>query len=108
MQGAIKTQRCDGPDGADREDGGSARGGDLQRQHVLHVPHREAALLQLGSESGDLRDRPGPEGGGPLQGAAAPPRRGSACADRLHRGEARRGHRQCDGVSYQRLACAAA
>lgn len=53
---------------ADRADGGGERGSRIQREHVLHVPRCQEALLWNGSEPNCVRARRGPEREGDREG----------------------------------------
>lgn len=49
------------PIGAGVEGGVGERGGDFQRQQLLHVPRGEEALLRDGREPNGVRAGPGPK-----------------------------------------------
>ena len=113
--GTVVVCRGDGG-GAGGAAGVGERGGGVQREHLLHVPRREAPLLRHGRAPDGARA--GPRPAGPRAGARPrlPPRRlgglggGRAAgrARRVHRRQAGRRHGPRHGRSHQRLPCAPA
>lgn len=95
----------DGPAGASGEAGVGERGGDIQREQLLHVPRREEALQRDGGEPGGARARPGPEWEGDGAGAGPAARElwgRPGHARRVHRREADRRHGPGHGLPHQR------
>jgi hypothetical protein len=83
------------------------RGGGVQREQLLHVPRREAALLRHGRAPDGARAGPGPArtraGARPRPPHRLRPRRRARRPRRLHRREAGRRHGPGHGRAYQRL-----
>lgn len=94
-----------GPTGADREAGVGERGGDIQREHVLHVPRHQEALLRHGREPDRARAGRGSKRQGPRTRPHAAPRNPLGCPCRLHRWQACRNHGPGHGMPHQRHPC---
>lgn len=73
-----------GPTGTNREAGVGECGGDIQREHMLHVPRDQEAVLRNGSEPHGARVGRGPQRKRPRESTHEAPRFSLCCPCRFH------------------------
>ncbi|TKY45747.1 hypothetical protein E2542_SST30237 [Spatholobus suberectus] len=80
-------------------------GGDIQREHVLHVPRHQEAVLRHGREPDGARVGRGPQRQGPREGLDEAPGYPFCGPRRFHWRQACGHHGQSHGVPHQWHAC---